>query len=125
MTMIKDRISILLVDDSTTMREMVRFTLKGADYEVFEASDGVEALHFAKKSKVNLVITDVNMPNMDGITLIAELRKLTDYKFIPILTLTTEGGAEKKQQGKLAGATGWIVKPFDPDSLLSTLRRVL
>ena len=121
----KEKISILLVDDSTTMREMVRFTLTGADYVVFEASDGIEALQFARKNRVNIVITDINMPNMDGITLIEELRKLAEYKFIPILTLTTEGGAEKKQQGKRAGATGWIVKPFDPDSLLSTIRRVL
>jgi len=121
----KDKIAILFVDDSASMREMVRFTLEGAGYEVLESSDGVEALKFAEENKVNLVITDVNMPNMDGITLIAELRKLTDYKFTPILTLTTEGGIEKKLEGKKAGATGWIVKPFDPDSLLSTIRRVL
>jgi len=121
----KDKIAILFVDDSASMREMVRFTLEGAGYEVLESSDGVEALQFAEENKVNLVITDVNMPNMDGITLIAELRKLTDYKFTPILTLTTEGGIEKKLEGKKAGATGWIVKPFDPDSLLSTIRRVL
>ena len=121
----KDKIAILFVDDSASMREMVRFTLEGAGYEVLESSDGVEALQFAEENKVDLVLTDVNMPNMDGITLIAELRKLTDYKFTPILTLTTEGGVEKKLEGKEAGATGWIVKPFDPDSLLSTIRRVL
>ena len=121
----KDKIAILFVDDSASMREMVRFTLEGAGYEVLESSDGVEALQFAEENKVDLVLTDVNMPNMDGITLIAELRKLTDYKFTPILTLTTEGGVEKKLEGKKAGATGWIVKPFDPDSLLSTIRRVL
>ena len=121
----KAKIAILFVDDSASMREMVRFTLEGAGYEVLESSDGVEALQFAEENKVDLVLTDVNMPNMDGITLIAELRKLTDYKFTPILTLTTEGGVEKKLEGKKAGATGWIVKPFDPDSLLSTIRRVL
>ena len=116
---------ILLVDDSVSMREMVGFTLKGAGYAVSQAEDGVEALKFAQGSTVDLVITDINMPNMDGITLIKELRGLPAYKFIPILTLTTENSAEKKQLGKIAGATGWIVKPFDPDHLLSTVKRVL
>lgn len=117
--------SILLVDDSTSMREMVSFTLREAGHEVSEAEDGVEALEFAKKTSVNLVITDVNMPNMDGITLTSELRALDDYKFIPILILTTETGTSKKEQGKVAGATGWIEKPFDPDHLLATVNRVL
>ena len=121
----KNKTSILLVDDSVSMREMVGFTLKGAGYEVSQAEDGVEALKFAQGNTVDLVITDINMPNMDGITLIKELRALPAYKFIPILTLTTENSTEKKQQGKIAGATGWIVKPFDPDHLLSTVRRVL
>ena len=116
---------ILLVDDSVSMREMVGYTLKGAGYEVSQAEDGVEALKFAQGNTVELVITDINMPNMDGITLIKELRTLPAYKFIPILTLTTENSAEKKQLGKIAGATGWIVKPFDPDHLLSTVKRVL
>lgn len=117
--------SILLVDDSASMREMVSFTLKEAGHDVSEAEDGVVALNFAKGKAVNLVITDVNMPNMDGITLTAELRKLPDYQFIPILILTTETGTVKKEQGKVAGATGWIEKPFDPDHLLSTVNRVL
>ena len=117
--------SILVVDDSPSMREMIRFTLKSAGYEVHAAEDGVEALEFAKENSVNLVVTDVNMPNMNGIKLIAELRKLEDYKFTPILTLTTEAGAELKNEGKEAGATGWIVKPFDPDSLLQIIRKVL
>ena len=116
---------ILLVDDSVSMREMVGYTLKGAGYVVSQAEDGVEALKFAQGNTVELVITDINMPNMDGITLIKELRELPAYKFIPILTLTTENSAEKKQLGKIAGATGWIVKPFDPDHLLSTVKRVL
>ena len=107
------------------MREMVSFTLKGAGYEVFKATDGVEALDFARANTVDLVITDINMPNMDGFTLIKELRKLSSYKFTPILTLTTEDSSEKKHMGKIAGATGWIVKPFDPDNLLQTVRRVL
>ncbi len=117
--------SILLVDDSTSMREMVSFTLREAGHDVSEAEDGVEALAFAKKTSVNLVITDVNMPNMDGITLTGELRTLDDYKFVPILILTTETGIAKKEQGKVAGATGWIEKPFDPDHLLATVNRVL
>lgn len=117
--------SILLVDDSTSMREMVSFTLREAGHDVSEAEDGVEALAFARKTPVNLVITDVNMPNMDGITLTGELRTLDDYKFVPILILTTETGTAKKEQGKVAGATGWIEKPFDPDHLLATVNRVL
>jgi len=117
--------SILLVDDSASMREMVAFTLREAGHNVSEAEDGVEALQFAKEKPVNLVITDVNMPNMDGITLTGELRTLPAYKFVPILILTTETGTDKKQEGKVAGATGWIEKPFDPDSLLSTVNRVL
>ena len=107
--------SILAVDDSASMRQMVSFTLKGAGYDVVEASDGVQALNIAKTRAVNLVITDVNMPNMDGIALIRELRTLSSYKFTPLLMLTTESSNDKKQAGKLAGATGWIVKPFNPD----------
>jgi two-component system chemotaxis response regulator CheY len=117
--------SILTVDDSTSMRQMVSFTLKGAGYEVVETVDGVEALEVAKTRSFDLVVTDVNMPNMDGITLIKELRNLPDYKFTPLLMLTTESAAEKKQQGKAAGATGWIVKPFDPEQLLGTIKKVL
>lgn len=117
--------SILAVDDSASMRQMVSFTLKGAGYDVVEAADGVEALNIAKTRSVNLVITDVNMPNMDGISLIKELRNLPTYKFTPLLMLTTESGAEKKQAGKAAGATGWIVKPFNPEQLLNTVKKVI
>lgn len=116
---------ILAVDDSASMRQMVSFTLKGAGHEVVEAVDGVDALSKAKANKVDLVLTDVNMPNMDGISLIKELRSLPAYKFTPILTLTTESGADKKGEGKSAGATGWIVKPFSPDQLLATIKKVL
>ena len=116
---------ILAVDDSASMRQMVSFTLKGAGFDVTEASDGVEALSKAKSGKFDLVISDVNMPNMDGLTLVGELRKLGAFKFIPILLLTTESSAEKKQEGKAAGATGWIVKPFNPDQLLKTVNKVL
>ena len=117
--------SILAVDDSASMRQMVSFTLKGAGYDVVEASDGVQALNIAKTRAVNLVITDVNMPNMDGISLIRELRSLSSYKFTPLLMLTTESSPEKKQEGKAAGATGWIVKPFNPEQLLNTVKKVL
>jgi len=117
--------SILAVDDSASMRQMVSFTLKGAGYDVTEAKDGQEALQIAKSSSYNLVITDINMPNMDGITLTKELRTLPAYKFTPILTLTTESSADKKMAGKQAGATGWIVKPFNPDQLLATVKKVL
>lgn len=116
---------ILAVDDSASMRQMVSFTLKGAGHEVIEAVDGVDALAKAKGASLDLVISDVNMPNMDGITLIAELRKLPAFKFTPMLMLTTESGADKKAQGKAAGATGWIVKPFNPDQLLNTIKKVL
>ena len=116
---------ILAVDDSASMRQMVSFTLKGAGHDVVEAVDGVDALQKAKNNHVDLVLTDVNMPNMDGVTLIRELRSIPDYKFTPMLTLTTESGSEKKSEGKQAGATGWIVKPFSPDQLLATINKVL
>lgn len=117
---------ILAVDDSASMRQMVSFTLKGAGHDVVEASDGVEALQLAKtQSGVDLVISDINMPNMDGISLIKELRALPAFKFTPILMLTTESGGDKKQEGKAAGATGWIVKPFNPDQLLATIGKVI
>jgi two-component system chemotaxis response regulator CheY len=117
--------TILAVDDSASIRQMVSFTIKGAGYDVVEANDGVEALTKAKSQKFDLVITDVNMPKMDGISLIKELRALANYKFTPLLMLTTESGTEKKQEGKSAGATGWIVKPFNPDQLLATIKKVL
>jgi two-component system chemotaxis response regulator CheY len=117
--------NILAVDDSASMRQMVAFTLKGAGHSVTEASDGVEALNLAKSNKYDLVLSDVNMPNMDGIGLTKELRSLPEFKFTPILMLTTEAGMDKKQDGKAAGATGWIVKPFNPDQLLSTIKKVL
>ena len=117
--------TILAVDDSASMRQMVVMTLKGAGYDVVEAVDGAAALQLAKSKSFNLVLTDVNMPKMDGITLTRELRALPAYKFTPILTLTTESSADKKQEGKAAGATGWIVKPFNPEQLLSTVKRVL
>ncbi|HEX4938607.1 MAG TPA: response regulator [Candidatus Kapabacteria bacterium] len=116
---------ILAVDDSASMRQMVSFTLQGAGYEVVEACDGQEALNKAKLGQVDLVLSDVNMPVMDGISLIKNLRSLPNYKFTPILMLTTESAADKKSEGKAAGATGWIVKPFNPDQLLNTIKKVL
>ena len=117
---------IIAVDDSASMRQMVSFTLKGAGHHVLEASDGVEALKLAnRESGIDLVISDINMPNMDGISLIKELRALANFKFTPILMLTTESSGDKKMEGKAAGATGWIVKPFNPDQLLATIGKVL
>ena len=117
--------TILAVDDSASMRQMVSFTLKGAGFDVVEANDGVDALSKAKSQKFDLVISDVNMPNMDGISLIKELRALPDFKFTPMLMLTTESTSDKKAEGKAAGATGWIVKPFNPEQLLATVNKVL
>ncbi len=116
---------ILAVDDSASMRQMVAFTLKSAGFEVTDASDGDEALQIAQREAFDVVITDVNMPNMDGITLCKELRQLANFKFTPILMLTTESSNEKKQAGRAAGATGWIVKPFNPDQLLATVNKVV
>lgn len=116
---------ILVVDDSTTMRQMVSFTLTSASHSTAEAGSGVEALKVALEDKFDLVIADVNMPEMNGIELIKALRALPAYKFVPILMLTTESQAEKKLEGKAAGATGWIVKPFNPESLLTVLGKVL
>ena len=116
---------VLAVDDSASMRQMVSFTLKTAGFEVIEAVDGVDALAKAKDKQVDLVVSDVNMPNMDGIQLISELRSLPQYKFTPMLMLTTESGGDKKTAGKAAGATGWIVKPFNPDQLVKTVNKVL
>ena len=116
--------TILTVDDSASMRQMVRATLQSAGYGVVEAADGEEALEFARGNTVDLVISDVNMPRMDGIKLVSELRALPSYRLIPLLLLTTESSQEKKLEGKRAGATGWIVKPFNPAQLISTLGRL-
>jgi two-component system chemotaxis response regulator CheY len=117
--------NILVVDDSASMKKMVTFTLKGAGHSVIEASDGSEALTIAQRQSVDLVLSDVNMPNMNGIELCEKLRQIPSYKFTPILMLTTESAGDKKLQGKGAGATGWIVKPFNPDQLVSTVSKVL
>ena len=116
---------VLVVDDSNSIRDMVSFTLKSAGYETVAAKDGHERLSKAQTETFGLVISDVNMPNMDGITLCAELRKLPNFKFTPILMLTTESSGDMKLKGKAAGATGWLVKPFNPEKLLATIKRVV
>ncbi len=116
----------LVVDDSPTMRQMVALTLTNAGFKVVEAEHGKDAI--AKVSggpKMDIVVTDLNMPEMDGITLIKELRKMASFKFTPILMLTTESSPDKKQAGKDAGATGWIVKPFNPELMLKVIAKVL
>lgn len=115
---------VLAVDDSRTMREMVSFTLKNAGYEVIEAEDGKAALVALNGAKVDAIITDLNMPNMNGFELIRALRGNPAYKFTPILMLTTEGEDGKKEEGKAAGATGWIVKPFNPQKLVDVVKKV-
>ena len=117
--------TILSVDDSSSIRQMVSFTLKGAGYEVIEASDGQEGLEKAKMKTVDMVLTDQNMPRMDGLTMIKNLRAVPSYRNVPILMLTTESGDAMKQQGKAAGATGWLVKPFDPAKLLEVTKKVI
>ncbi|OYU98922.1 MAG: response regulator [Verrucomicrobiales bacterium VVV1] len=116
---------IITVDDAATMRKMVAFTLKGAGHEVLEACDGQEALTVLSQRPVDLVITDVNMPNMDGLELTRRLRALPAFARTPIILLTTESDPAKKQQGRAAGATGWIVKPFNQDQLLAIVAKVL
>ncbi|MFO1385345.1 MAG: response regulator [Chitinivorax sp.] len=116
---------VLTVDDSASIRQMVAFTLKSAGYDVIEAADGNAGLAQAKSNNVQLVLTDQNMPGMDGLTLIKSLRALPNFKTTPILMLTTESSDAMKAQGRAAGATGWLVKPFDPQKLLEVVRKVI
>ena len=117
--------TILIADDSRTVREMVRTTLEADHYAVIEAPDGGQALAAASAQPADLVITDVNMPVMDGLALVRALRAHERYRFTPILVLTTEHGEDIKQLGRAAGATGWLVKPFDPERLRQAVRKVL
>jgi two-component system chemotaxis response regulator CheY len=117
--------SILAVDDSASMRQMVSFTLRSSGYDVIEAVDGQDALDKIGDRQVDLVLTDQNMPRMDGLTLIRQLRGQDRFKRTPILVLTTESSDEMKQAGRAAGATGWMVKPFDPARLLEVIGKVL
>ena len=117
--------SILAVDDSASMRRIVSFTLKSAGYEVVEAVDGEDAFDKANARPFDLVLTDQNMPRLDGIGLTRRLRGHASFKAIPILILTTESSDQMKQAGKAAGASGWLVKPFDPNRLIEVVRKVL
>ncbi len=117
--------TVLTVDDSASIRQMVSFTLKSAGYEVTEAVDGQDGLDKAKVKAYNLVLSDQNMPRMDGITMIKNLRALPQYRSVPILMLTTESGDAMKTAGKAAGATGWLVKPFDPQKLIEVVKKVI
>ncbi|QSI75459.1 MULTISPECIES: response regulator [Niveibacterium] len=117
--------TVLTVDDSASIRQMVSFTLKSAGYDVLEAVDGMDGLEKAKGRPVSLVLTDQNMPRMDGLSLIKQLRALPQYRSVPILMLTTESSDTMKQQGRAAGATGWLVKPFDPQKLIEVVKKVI
>jgi two-component system chemotaxis response regulator CheY len=116
---------ILTVDDSASIRQMVRFTLTRAGYEISEAIDGKDGLEKCGKEKYDLVITDLNMPRMDGIEMITSIRRLLGYGFLPILMLTTDSQIEKKDAGRKAGATGWIVKPFNADQLVAVVQKLV
>lgn len=116
---------ILAVDDSASVRQMISFTLRKAGYEVGEAIDGLDGITKAAESKFDMIITDLNMPRMDGIQMIAALRTKSAYLFTPILMLTTESEPEKKEAGRKAGATGWIVKPFNVDQLLAVMQKLV
>lgn len=116
---------IMAIDDSPSLRQMVALTLETAGYEVVEASDGRDAVARLDGREYHLFITDLNMPGMDGIELTRKLRSMPEYRFVPIVLLTTESHQEKKMAGKAAGATGWIVKPFKPEDLLATVKKVM
>ncbi|ATM01088.1 two-component system response regulator [Aeromonas piscicola] len=117
--------TVLIVDDSATIRQVVGMTLKGAGYEVMEACDGKDALRKLDGKKINLIISDVNMPNMDGISFVKEAKKLASYKFTPVIMLTTESQDSKKQEGQAAGAKAWVVKPFQPDQMLAAVAKLI
>ena len=117
--------TILIVDDSTTLRQVVSIALKGVGYDVIEASDGKDALEKLTGQKVHLIISDVNMPNMDGITFVSEMKKLPAYKFTPVIMLTTEAGEDKKTAGQAAGAKAWVIKPFKPEQMLDAVSKLI
>jgi len=117
--------TILVVDDSTTMRRLIIYSLKAADYEVIEAVDGKDALEKLAKNQVDLLLTDLHMPNMNGLELTKEVRNSAKHKYIPILVLTTESHLSSKEEGKSLGVTGWFVKPFEPELLIKAVKRVL
>ncbi len=116
--------TILVVDDSASLRQVVNIALTGAGYKIIEACDGKDALGKLNGEKINLVISDVNMPNMDGITFVKELKKLPNYKFTPVIMLTTESQEGKKAEGQAAGAKAWVVKPFQPAQMLAAVSKL-
>ncbi|MCX8083509.1 MAG: response regulator [Calditerrivibrio sp.] len=116
---------IMIVDDSASLRQVVKMTLEKMGYEVMEAKDGKEALDKAKGKKINLIITDLNMPVMDGITFIKELKKLPEHKFTPVMMLTTESQQSKMMEGKAAGAKAWLVKPFKPEQITAAIEKLI
>jgi len=117
--------TILVVDDSASLRQVVSIALKSAGYDVMEAVDGRDALGKLNGSKIHLIISDVNMPNMYGITFVKEMKKLPDYKFTPVIMLTTESQESKKQEGQAAGAKAWVVKPFAPQQMLAAVSKLI
>ena len=117
--------TILIVDDSASLRQVVSIALKGAGYDVIEGCDGCDALGKLKGQKIHLIISDVNMPNMDGITFVTEAKKLPAYKFTPVIMLTTEAGEAKKLAGQAAGAKAWVVKPFQPAQMLAAVAKLI
>ena len=117
--------SVLVVDDSSSVRQVVGIALKSAGYDVIEACDGKDALGKLNGQKVHLIISDVNMPNMDGITFVKEVKKLPSYKFTPIIMLTTESQESKKMEGQAAGAKAWVVKPFQPAQMLAAVSKLI
>ena len=117
--------NILIVDDSASVRQVLNITLKSAGYDVIEAKDGQDGLSKLTGQKVHLIVSDVNMPNMDGITLVKEIKQLANYKFTPIIMLTTESEESKKQQGQAAGAKAWVVKPFKPEQMLAAVSKLV
>ena len=117
--------TILIVDDSLSMRQLVKMTLTGAGHQVIEAVDGKDALTKLNGQKINLIISDVNMPNMDGITFLKNVKTLASYKFTPVIMLTTEAGDAKKSEGQAAGAKAWVVKPFQPAQMLTAVSKLI
>jgi two-component system chemotaxis response regulator CheY len=117
--------TIMIVDDSASLRQVVGTSLKGAGYDVIEAGDGQDAINKLTGQKVHLIVSDVNMPNMDGITMVKKIKEMPNYKFTPIMMLTTESDTEKKMQGKAAGAKAWLVKPFQPPVLLDAVSKLV
>jgi len=117
--------TILIIDDSSSLRQVVKLTLTSAGYEVIEACDGMDALQKLDGTKIHLIICDVNMPNMDGITFVKRVKTLPNYKFTPIIMLTTESQESKKQEGQAAGARAWVVKPFKPETMLNAVSKLI